>query len=77
MIGESDEWRCLQAGVSVLLVIFKDVANLRKSVATARESVLDVSSLKAKSERKRIEESGLLGCHKCGSQIRGKPGLRY
>jgi hypothetical protein len=41
---------------------------LSKSVATARESVLDVSSLKAKSERKGIEESGLLGCHKGGSQ---------
>jgi hypothetical protein len=46
-----------------------------RSVATARESVLDVSSLKAKSERKGMKESGLLGCHKCGSQIRGKPGL--
>jgi hypothetical protein len=39
-----------------------------ESVATARESVLDVSSLKAKSERKGIEESGLLGRHKEGSQ---------
>jgi hypothetical protein len=46
-----------------------------RSVATARESVLDVSSLKAKSERKGMKESGLLGRHKCGSQIRGKPGL--
>jgi hypothetical protein len=46
----------------------RDVANLRKPAATARESVLDVSSLKAKSERKGIEASGLLGRHKCGSQ---------
>jgi hypothetical protein len=47
----------------------------RESAATARESVLDVSSLKAKSERGKIEEKGLLGHHKGGSEIRGKPGL--
>jgi hypothetical protein len=29
----------------------RDVADLRKPVATAQESVLDVSSLKAKSEK--------------------------
>jgi hypothetical protein len=46
----------------------KDVANLRKSAATAQESVLDISSLKAKSGREGIEESGLLGHHKGGSQ---------
>jgi hypothetical protein len=46
----------------------RDVADLRKPAATARESILDISSLKAKSERKKIEESGLLGHHKCGSQ---------
>jgi hypothetical protein len=50
----------------------RDVANLRKSVATAQESVLGISSLKAKPEMKGIEESGLLGRHECGSQIRGK-----
>jgi hypothetical protein len=53
----------------------RDVADLRKSVATARESILDISSLKAKSEKKGIKENGLLGHHKCGSQIRGKSGL--
>jgi hypothetical protein len=31
----------------------RDVADLRKSAATAQESVLNVSSLKAKSERGR------------------------
>jgi hypothetical protein len=46
----------------------RDVADLRKSAATAREPVLDVSFLKAKSERKGIEESGLLDHHKGGSQ---------
>jgi hypothetical protein len=30
----------------------RGVANLRKSVATAQESVLDVSSLRTKSERR-------------------------
>jgi hypothetical protein len=53
----------------------RDVANLRKSVATAQESVLDVSSLKAKSEKEGVEESGLSGRRKCGSQRRGKPRL--
>jgi hypothetical protein len=53
----------------------RDVADLRKSVATAQESILNISSLKAKSERKGVEESGLSGRHKYGSQIRGKPGL--
>jgi hypothetical protein len=47
----------------------RDVADLSKSVATAQESVLDVSSLMAKSEKGGgIEESGLLGRHKSGSQ---------
>jgi hypothetical protein len=46
----------------------RGVADLKKSVTTARESVLDVSSLKAKSERRGREEGGLLGCHKGGSQ---------
>jgi hypothetical protein len=45
-----------------------DVTGLSKPAVTARESVLDVSSLKAKSERKGIEEGGLLGHHKGGSQ---------
>jgi hypothetical protein len=62
-------------GVRVLLVVFKDVANLKKSATTAREPVLDVSYLKAKSGREGIEESGLLGCHKRWFTIRGKPGL--
>jgi hypothetical protein len=34
----------------------RGVADLRKSVATARESVLDVSSLKAKSEKREREK---------------------
>jgi hypothetical protein len=46
----------------------RGVADLKKSVATARESVLDVSSLKAKSGKRGREESGLLGRHKGGSQ---------
>jgi hypothetical protein len=46
----------------------RDVADLKKSVATARESVLDVSSLKAKSGKRGREASGLLGRHKGGSQ---------
>jgi hypothetical protein len=38
----------------------RGVADLRKSAATARESVLDVSSLKAKSERKGVEKEWLI-----------------
>jgi hypothetical protein len=47
----------------------RDVADLRKSAATARGSVLDVSSLRAKSEKGGgVEEGGLLGRRKGGSQ---------
>jgi hypothetical protein len=46
----------------------RDVTDSRESVVTVRESVLDISSLTAKSERKEVEGSGLLGRHKCGSQ---------
>jgi hypothetical protein len=60
----------------VLRAVLEMLPTSTKSVATARESVLDVSSLKAKSERKEIEGSGLLGRHKCVSQNkREKPGL--
>jgi hypothetical protein len=47
----------------------RDVADLRKPVTTARESVLDVSPLNAKSGRREVRRGGgLLGHHKCGSQ---------
>jgi hypothetical protein len=46
----------------------RDVADLRKSATTARESILNISFLKAKSERKEIKGGGLLGRHKDGSQ---------
>jgi hypothetical protein len=39
----------------VLLVVLEMLPTSTKSVATARESVLDISYLKAKSERKGIE----------------------
>jgi hypothetical protein len=52
----------------VFLVVLEMLPTSTKSVATAQESILDISSLKAKSGRKGIEESGLLGHHKCGSQ---------
>jgi hypothetical protein len=52
----------------VLLVVLEMLPTLIKSVATAQESVLNVSFLKAKSGRKGIERGGLLDHHKGGSQ---------
>jgi hypothetical protein len=56
----------------VLLVVLEMLPTSIRSVATTRESVLDISSLKAKSGRNRNKEEGLIRPSQVWFTIRGK-----
>jgi hypothetical protein len=56
----------------VLLVVLEVLPTSIRSVATAQESVLDVSSLKAKSGRNGNKDEGLVRLSQVWFTIRGK-----
>jgi hypothetical protein len=61
----------------VLLVVLEMLPTSAKSVATVQESVLDVSSLKAKSGREGNRREWLIRPSQLWFTIRGKPLTSY